>query len=122
MSTLNTTNALVLDAERRTAIVQQQLLPGPDPTDLENASVRIKVCAIALNPVDALYVASPLDRTGRIIGSDFAGFVDSEPDGPSALDVHKGSRVAGFLQGASSCRLHSLSCRSSVAGSQSHEP
>jgi NADPH:quinone reductase-like Zn-dependent oxidoreductase len=102
MPTLNTTNALVLDAERRTAFVQQQLLPGPDPTDLENASVRIKVCAIALNPVDALYVASPLGRTGRVIGSDFAGFVDLEPNGPSTLEVHEGDRVAGFLQGASS--------------------
>ena len=63
----------------------------------------IRVKAIALNPVDALYTASPLGRTGRIIGSDFAGFVHEVGSAvPHGSGLQVGTRVAGFVQGASS--------------------
>lgn len=111
--------ALILDAENKTAIVQDLPLPSPGPNE-----VLIAVKAVALNPVDALYTFNPLAPTGRIVGSDFAGLVvargppapspDSQDDthtGNSRLrrsstalstSINRGDRVAGFLQGACS--------------------
>ncbi|KAK3336302.1 chaperonin 10-like protein [Cercophora scortea] len=88
--------ALVLNAENKTASVQEipKLQPGP-------GEALIRVAAIGLNPVDALYTFHPLGATGRTVGSDFAGVVvEVAPD--IAKDVHPGQRVAGFLQGACS--------------------
>ena len=87
--------ALVLDAENKTARVQQ--VPKPTPAANE---LLVRVHAVALNPVDALYVANPLGATGRVVGSDFAGVV--EDIGPDVFRYLLGRRVAGFLQGACS--------------------
>lgn len=63
--------ALVLDAANKAATLCDVPIPQPGPNEL-----LIAVKAIALNPVDAFYTrAQPLGRTGRIIGSDFAGLV-----------------------------------------------
>ncbi|KAI7785082.1 zinc-binding oxidoreductase [Diaporthe eres] len=124
--------ALTLDAENKTATVQDVPIPSPGPNEL-----LVAVKAIALNPVDALYTSQPLGSTGRVVGSDFAGLVvargptpTSSPRSPSdAQDsnngepprfgfgssrlrrssttlstrvINRGDRVAGFLQGACS--------------------
>jgi NADPH:quinone reductase-like Zn-dependent oxidoreductase len=90
--------ALVLDAEQQIATVQNVPIPEPGPKEL-----LIKVHAIALNPVDALYTFHPLGRSGRVLGSDFAGVVVGFGDHVEATDRLKiGARVAGFLQGACS--------------------
>jgi NADPH:quinone reductase-like Zn-dependent oxidoreductase len=85
--------ALLLDAERNTASVQRIATPTP-----RLGEVLVRVHAVALNPVDALYVFNPLGATGRTVGSDFAGVIeDSRHKG-----LEPGTRVAGFLQGACS--------------------
>jgi NADPH:quinone reductase-like Zn-dependent oxidoreductase len=88
--------ALILNAEEKTAEVKQvpQPLPGP-------GEILVKVHAIALNPIDPLYVRNPLGKSGRIVGSDFSGTVAAlGKDTPSTVQI--GQRVAGFLQGACS--------------------
>ena len=90
--------ALILDAEARTANVREipTLSPGV-------GEVVVQVEAIALNPIDPLYVEHPLASSGRTIGSDFAGKIASlGPDIPQAGNLEIGDRVAGFLQGACS--------------------
>ncbi|OCL14155.1 GroES-like protein [Glonium stellatum] len=91
--------ALILDAASKTAKIEIISLPFPSPNEIV-----VRVGAIALNPVDALYVFNPLGRTGRVIGSDFAGTVESFGADLPSLNPHirVGQRVAGFLQGASS--------------------
>lgn len=115
--------ALTLDAENKTATVQDVAIPSPGPNEL-----LIAVKAIALNPVDALYTSQPLGSTGRVVGSDFAGLVvargpspprspsDSQDNSPPKFGssrlrrssttlsrvINRGDRVAGFLQGACS--------------------
>ncbi|MCJ1392661.1 hypothetical protein MMC18_005531 [Xylographa bjoerkii] len=90
--------ALLLDAEGRTANVKD--VPRQKPAWNE---VLIRVKYVALNPVDSLYVLNPLASSGRVVGSDFAGVVDTLGDGvPSPSTLKNGDRVAGFLQGASS--------------------
>ena len=90
--------ALILDAERRTAHIQSVPKPRPAPAEL-----LIRVIAVALNPVDSLYVFHPLGSTGRVIGSDFAGVVELSGDAvPATSTLQRGDRVAGFLQGACS--------------------
>ena len=84
--------ALILDAEHDTATVQSIPIPKPDAEH-----VLVKVSAVGLNPVDALYVAKPIGASGRTVGTDFAGIVSSP-----AGKFKKGDRVAGFLQGACS--------------------
>ncbi|KAH8599228.1 chaperonin 10-like protein [Bisporella sp. PMI_857] len=86
--------ALVLDAQARTALVQEVDIPKP-----AHGEVLIRVQAIALNPVDALYVFNPLGETGRIVGSDFSGTVVADGGG---VNIRPDHRVAGFLQGACS--------------------
>jgi NADPH:quinone reductase-like Zn-dependent oxidoreductase len=88
--------ALILNAEKRTAEVQH--VPHPSPGDGE---ILVKVYAIALNPIDPLYVHNPLGNSGRTVGSDFSGSVAARgKNTPSAIEI--GQRVAGFLQGACS--------------------
>lgn len=64
------------------------------PTQLSDS---LKVHCVALNPVDALYVAYPPDKPGRVVGSDIAGIVDMI--GEDVSEWHVGDRVAGLLQG-----------------------
>jgi NADPH:quinone reductase-like Zn-dependent oxidoreductase len=90
--------ALLLDAEGKTAVVRE--VPQPTPNSEE---ILVRVYAVALNPVDPLYVANPLGQTGRTVGSDFAGTVAALGDGVSSHSrLSIGDRVAGFLQGACS--------------------
>jgi NADPH:quinone reductase-like Zn-dependent oxidoreductase len=86
--------ALLLDAKQATAITATVRIPICRPNE-----VRIRVHAIALNPVDSLYTYSPLGKTGRVVGSDFAGTVHMVSPMSS---LEHGQRVAGFLQGACS--------------------
>jgi NADPH:quinone reductase-like Zn-dependent oxidoreductase len=86
--------ALLLDAELKTASVEWIITPTPDRDE-----ALIKVHAIALNPVDSLYTFNPLGETGRVVGSDFAGTIHYAP--PNS-HFQRGQRVAGFLQGACS--------------------
>jgi NADPH:quinone reductase-like Zn-dependent oxidoreductase len=90
--------ALVLDAEARTAKVGE--VPQPQTAAGE---ILVKVEVVSLNPIDPLFVANPIGKTGRIVGCDFAGtvaaFGESEPSDHS---LKVGDRVAGFLQGACS--------------------
>lgn len=96
--TLVRMKALILHAEERTARLEDVPPPVPSPTEL-----LISVKAIALNPIDSIYVAHPLAQTGRTIGSDFAGTIISIGSSvPPHSGLRTGSRVAGFLQGACS--------------------
>jgi NADPH:quinone reductase-like Zn-dependent oxidoreductase len=85
---------LILDAEAKTAHIQDVPQPQPGPGE-----VLVQVKAVALNPVDATYVALPLGKSGRTVGSDFCGVVVQTT---SSGALQKGQRVAGFLQGACS--------------------
>lgn len=87
--------ALVLSTPRNIAVIRTVPVPSPRPNELQ-----IKVSAVALNPVDALYTANPLGKTGRTIGSDFAGTVSAR--GSNVHHIKLNQRVAGFLQGACS--------------------
>ncbi|KAF6764796.1 chaperonin 10-like protein [Ephemerocybe angulata] len=78
-----------------TAAVAQVPIPHAGPNE-----IRVKVHSIALNPVDALYSAHQVDKPGRVVGSDIAGYVDQIGEGVSNWEV--GDRVAGLLQGATS--------------------
>ncbi|KAF2433522.1 GroES-like protein [Tothia fuscella] len=90
--------ALVLDAEQKTANVEQIPTPKVGPVE-----VLIEVHAIALNPIDPLYVFNPLGATGRTVGSDFAGIVTELGNSvPASSGLNEGKKVAGFLQGACS--------------------
>nr|OQO23794.1 hypothetical protein B0A51_06743 [Rachicladosporium sp. CCFEE 5018] len=94
-------SALLLDAPDRTATIQTIPVPTPGPGEL-----LIRVHAIALNPIDALYTFKPLGSSGRTVGSDFAGTVVSAApyhDEKSPIpSFSPGDRVSGFLQGACS--------------------
>ena len=90
--------ALLLNAEQKIASVQNIPSPIPEPQE-----VLVQVHAVALNPVDALYVFQPLGLTGRVVGSDFAGTIVAFGDAvPVDCGLQLGSRVAGFCQGACS--------------------
>lgn len=96
--------ALVLSSEERTARVTH--IPEPE---LSGSEVLIRVHAVALNPVDSLYVFRPIGSTGRVVGSDFAGTVHKtynnatySSTSASSVTLQVGDRVAGFVQGASS--------------------
>ncbi|KAF5641472.1 uncharacterized protein FTJAE_4124 [Fusarium tjaetaba] len=93
--------ALVLNTSLKTAIVGDVDRPTPGSNE-----ILVNVRAIALNPVDELYVSSPIAaQEKRVVGTDFAGVVvkaGSEITDLSDPRVKVGTRVAGFLQGASS--------------------
>ncbi|SCO58438.1 related to toxD gene [Fusarium fujikuroi] len=93
--------ALVLNTALKKAIVEDVDRPSPGSHD-----ILINVRAIALNPVDELYVSSPIAaQEKRIVGTDFAGVVVEAGSAIGDLPdprVKIGTRVAGFLQGASS--------------------
>ncbi|KAH7061709.1 chaperonin 10-like protein [Paraphoma chrysanthemicola] len=90
--------ALILDAQARTANIHEIEVPQPAADEL-----LVKIESIALNPIDPLYVANPLGRTGRTVGSDFAGHVvQIGTNVPNSVGLSNGVRVAGFLQGACS--------------------
>ncbi|KAF7548270.1 hypothetical protein G7Z17_g7160 [Cylindrodendrum hubeiense] len=93
--------ALVLTPSTHEATVRE--LPRPIPGVGE---VLIRVHAVALNPVDSLYVSHPIAAQDyRVIGTDFAGVVaGASPELAGLLDPRTklGARVAGFLQGACS--------------------
>lgn len=112
--------ALVLDAENKTATVQDLPIPStPGPNEL-----LIAVKAIALNPVDVLYTSQPLGATGRVVGSDFAGLVVargptpiSPPQSPS--DSRNGAEPAWpppprFVTGGSRLRRSSTTLSSRI--------
>jgi hypothetical protein len=61
--------ALILNAPLKTATVQD--IPDPPPLPHE---IFVRVHYVALNPVDALYTFNPLGASGRVVGSDFAGY------------------------------------------------
>jgi NADPH:quinone reductase-like Zn-dependent oxidoreductase len=90
--------ALVLNTSLKKAIVEDVSRPSPGSNE-----ILVNVRAIALNPVDELYVSSPIAaQEKRIIGTDFAGVVvevGSEISDLSGPRVKVGTRVAGFLQG-----------------------
>ncbi|KAF9529768.1 chaperonin 10-like protein [Crepidotus variabilis] len=84
----------LVTAEGNTAVVSHVLLPEPGPNE-----IRVKVHAVALNPVDGIFVAHPpAGPKGRVVGSDIAGTVEKVGNQVSQWKV--GDRVAGFLQGA----------------------
>ncbi|KAM5521744.1 Polyketide synthase, enoylreductase domain [Fusarium oxysporum f. sp. vasinfectum] len=93
--------ALILNTSLKKATVENVDRPAPGSHE-----ILVNVRAIALNPVDELYVSSPIAaQEKRIIGTDFAGVVVASGSGISDLSdprVKPGTRVAGFLQGASS--------------------
>ncbi|KAG7439034.1 GroES-like protein, partial [Guyanagaster necrorhizus] len=79
-----------------TVVVVELPIPEPGPNE-----IRVKVHSVALNPVDALYVAHPADKAfGRVVGSDIAGIVDKV--GSDTIQWRVGDKVAGLLQGATS--------------------
>ncbi|RBR23786.1 uncharacterized protein FIESC28_03402 [Fusarium coffeatum] len=93
--------ALVLNTSSSEVVVEHVARRTPNP-----GQILIHVQAIALNPVDELYVTSPIaTQEKRIIGTDFAGVVieaAAEIADPDDARVKPGARVAGFLQGACS--------------------
>ncbi|KAM0517020.1 hypothetical protein ACHAPE_005132 [Trichoderma viride] len=93
--------ALILTPLTKNVSVQE--LPVPKPRDGE---VLIRVHAVALNPIDSIYVVHPIaEQEQRVIGTDFAGVITAVgPDLSSSADLRAriGGRVAGFHQGACS--------------------
>ncbi|KAF5013089.1 hypothetical protein FDECE_916 [Fusarium decemcellulare] len=87
--------ALVLETSLRQASVEDISVPviGPD-------EVLIRVHAVALNPVDQIYVSSPIAlQEKRVVGTDFAGVVvEAGPDLANSSDARtkSGTRVAGW--------------------------
>lgn len=70
-----------------------KIVPIPKPGQKQ---LLVRVKTIALNPVDALYVAKP-NGAGKVVGSDFAGVV--EAIGERVDKIRIGERVAGFVHG-----------------------
>ncbi|KAK5997946.1 Trans-enoyl reductase ACTTS2-like protein [Cladobotryum mycophilum] len=92
---------LVLTPATKSVSVRDLPIPKPG-----KGEVLIRVHAVALNPVDSLYVAHPIaEQEQRVIGTDFAGIItDIADDLKSSSDARAkvGARVAGFHQGACS--------------------
>ncbi|KAG7045152.1 GroES-like protein [Colletotrichum scovillei] len=93
--------ALTLTPKEHSVAVQD--IPTPEPGPRE---ILVRVRAVALNHVDALYTYKPIAaQEYRVIGSDFAGEVASVGKDIRDIDdprVKVGARVAGFVQGACS--------------------
>lgn len=104
MSLPTTRRALVLTPDTKT--VSLRSIPVPE---LKPGEVLVKVKAIALNPIDSLYVEHPIAVQERVIGTDFAGeVVAAAKDLASSPDprMKRGTRVAGFLQGGEYSSMH----------------
>ena len=90
--------ALMLNTAEAVARVQDI----PIPT-LQANELLVKVHAVALNNVDAIYVAKPIAlQPERVVGSDFAGeviAVSEELMNSEDPRCKVGARVAGFSQG-----------------------
>lgn len=96
----NTMKALVLVTADKTAVVKDMPVPVPAANE-----ILVKVVAVAINPVDAAWVYSPVvaQPDSRIVGIDFAGEVVEVPESlkdSSDPRLRKGARVAGALQGS----------------------
>ncbi|KAL7920118.1 GroES-like protein [Trichoderma austrokoningii] len=93
--------ALILTPATKDVSVQEILVPEP-----RSGEVLIRVHAVALNPIDSIYVFHPIaEQEHRVVGTDFAGVITAfGPDLSSSSDLRAkiGSRVAGFHQGACS--------------------
>ncbi|KAK1470788.1 hypothetical protein CCUS01_00903 [Colletotrichum cuscutae] len=93
--------ALVLKPKDHSVSVQD--IPTAEPGPRE---ILVRVRAVALNHVDALYTNKPIAaQEYRVIGSDFAGEVASVGTDIQNIDdprVKIGTHVAGFVQGACS--------------------
>ncbi|KAK1523897.1 uncharacterized protein CCOS01_08984 [Colletotrichum costaricense] len=80
--------------------VAVQDIPAPEPGPRE---ILVRVRAVALNHVDALYTNKPIAaQEYRVVGSDFAGEVASVGTDIQNIDdprVKIGTHVAGFVQG-----------------------
>ncbi|KAF8579071.1 GroES-like protein [Ramaria rubella] len=83
-----------------TAVVKE--IPKPIPA---SSQILVFVKAVAVNPVDALYVFEPSAPPGRTVGSDFCGVVEAW--GSEVTDFIGGELVAGFVHGA--CTENTLS-------------
>ncbi|EKC98228.1 hypothetical protein A1Q2_07482 [Trichosporon asahii var. asahii CBS 8904] len=97
MSIPTTRRALVLTPETKSVTLRS--LPIPE---LKPGEVLVKVKAIALNPIDSLYVEHPIAEQERVIGTDFAGDVVAAADDLASNPDSRtkpGTRVSGFLQG-----------------------
>lgn len=77
------------------AVVKTVPIPTPG-----RGQLLVRVKTIALNPVDALYVAKP-NGIGKVVGSDFAGVVEAVGEGVS--EKRRGQNVAGFVHGGDFC-------------------
>ncbi|KAI0837973.1 GroES-like protein [Hypoxylon sp. FL0890] len=90
--------ALILRPQDGSVKVEDVDPPTPGPTEL-----LIRVSAVALNPIDWIYVAHPTAKQEqRVVGTDFAGTVVGRGDEVNDEGIKIGARVAGFLQGACS--------------------
>lgn len=87
-----TMDALVLTPSTKSVVLT--MIPTPAPAA---GQVLVRVHAIALNPIDNLYVLAPIAETNRVIGTDFAGVIVALGDGVQGRKV--GERVSGFTQG-----------------------
>lgn len=73
-----------------------KLASVPKPK-LNEASIIVKVSAVALNPTDWKHIDGQAE-VGCISGCDFAGIVDEVGTGVTN-GLHNGDRVAGFTHG-----------------------
>ncbi|KAM0554051.1 hypothetical protein ACHAPJ_007126 [Fusarium lateritium] len=93
--------ALILNTSSLEVLVSDIARPTPG-----SGEVLIQVRAIALNPVDELYVTRPIAaQEKRVVGTDFAGLVveaGANINNPADPRTKPRARVAGFLQGACS--------------------
>lgn len=93
--------ALVLTPKDHSVLVQD--IPTPEPGPRE---ILVRVKAVALNHVDALYTSRPIAaQEYRVVGSDFAGEVASVGTDIQNIDdprIKIGAHVAGFVQGGQS--------------------
>lgn len=96
--TQRTMKALVLTTATKTTAVED--VPKPTP---QQGEILVRVHAIALNPIDAIYTSYPIAaQAQRVVGTDFAGVVvEASSDlGESSDERTKlSARVAGFSQG-----------------------
>ena len=85
--------ALVLDAESKAARVQSIPMPEPGPGE-----VLVKVYAMALNLLDALYTFNPLGASGRVVGTDFAWTVIPSSLAPRVVVWELGRESQAFYR------------------------